>query len=263
VDVQLAMSITQKSPLLSPSRRPARGARAPEERPTLFPRRCRYGPVKRAFDVVFALVFLAATGPLILLLAALVKLTSRGPAFYTQIRLGLGGRPFTVHKLRTMYDQCECFSGPQWATPGDPRITKLGRVLRKTHLDELPQLWDIFFGKMSLVGPRPERAEFVPQLERAIPFYRARLSIRPGLTGFAQVQLPPDSDLASVGRKLSYDLYYVQHFSLWLDILIVLSTVFHVVGLPGRLSQDFFDLPSWETVERKYQELIVQKQRSA
>jgi lipopolysaccharide/colanic/teichoic acid biosynthesis glycosyltransferase len=227
------------------------------------PRRTPYASFKRVVDFLFALALLIATAPIIALLAVAIKLTSRGPAFYTQTRLGLKGRPFSVHKLRTMHDNCESLSGPRWATPGDIRITPLGRILRKTHLDELPQLWDILRGRMSLVGPRPERTEFVPQLERAIPLYRDRLLLRPGLTGLAQVQLPPDSDLSSVSCKLQYDLYYVRHFSLWLDLRIVLSTIFHVMGLPGPLSQDFFDLPSRGTVERNYRELVDRDDRYA
>ena len=220
------------------------------------PRRTPYTSFKRAVDFLFALTLLIATAPVIGLLAVAIKVTSRGPAFYTQTRLGLRGRPFNVHKLRTMYHDCESLSGPRWATPGDVRITPLGRLLRKTHLDELPQLWDILRGRMSLVGPRPERTEFVPQLERAIPLYRDRLLLRPGLTGLAQVQLPPDSDLSSVSHKLQYDLFYVRNFSLWLDLRIILSTIFHVMGLPGYLSQDFFDLPSRNTIERDYQKLL-------
>ena len=152
--------------------------------------------------------------PLILLAMALVKLTSRGPAIYRQVRAGLGGRPFTIYKIRTMAHDCEARTGPVWATADDPRVTPLGRFLRRSHLDELPQLWNVLRGEMSLVGPRPERPEFVAQLQRAIPDYRRRLQVPPGVTGLAQVQLPPDTDLAGVRRKLVYDLYYIRRMEL-------------------------------------------------
>ena len=136
--------------------------------------------------------------------AIVVKLTSRGPAFYTQIRLGQDGRAYAIYKLRTMTHDCEKLSGPQWSKKGDCRVTAVGRLLRRSHLDELPQLWNVLRGEMSLIGPRPERPEFVPRLERSLPHYRARLHVRPGVTGLAQVQLPPDTDLGSVRRKLAY-----------------------------------------------------------
>src|SRR5207248_4660391 len=138
----------------------------------------------------------------------LVKLTSPGPMLYTQTRLGRRGRPFTIYKIRTMLHDCESLTGPQWSTPGDTRITRVGRWLRRTHIDELPQLWNVLRGDMSLVGPRPERPEFIPELENAIPFYRDRLLVRPGITGLAQVQLPPDTDMDSVRRQLAHDIYY-------------------------------------------------------
>src|SRR5207253_4196733 len=142
------------------------------------------------------------------------------PVFYSQIRLGRGGKPFAIYKIRTMTHNCEKVSGAQWSTPGDARITPVGRFLRKTHLDELPQLWNVLRADMSLVGPRPERPEFVPKLEHALPRYRDRLAVRPGVSGLAQVQLPPDTDLASVRRKLAHDLFYVERMSFWLDLRI-------------------------------------------
>ena len=128
------------------------------------------------------------------------------------------GRPFTLFKIRTMAHDCEKASGARWSTPGDPRITRVGAFLRKTHLDELPQLWNVLRGDMSLVGPRPERPEFTPLLEQVVPHYRDRLAVRPGVTGLAQVQLPADTDLDSVRRKLAYDLYYIRHLNGWLDL---------------------------------------------
>jgi lipopolysaccharide/colanic/teichoic acid biosynthesis glycosyltransferase len=187
-----------------------------------------YTACKRALDVFLALVLLFISGPVILLACLLVKLTSRGPVFYEQTRVGRGGRPFTIYKIRSMYDHCERASGVVWSRKGDPRVTPLGRFLRRTHLDELPQLWNILRGDMSLIGPRPERPEFVPQLEAAIPHYRDRLQVLPGLTGLAQVHLEADSDLASVERKLVFDLYYIKTLGFWTDLRIVLATAAHI-----------------------------------
>src|SRR5439155_655859 len=175
---------------------------------------------KRALDLVVTLMLAVPAAALILLSALLVKLTTRGPAFYSQIRLGQGGRPFRLYKIRTMIIDAEK-DGACWSRPDDSRITPVGHFLRATHLDELPQLWNVLLGDMSLVGPRPERPEFVPSLEQAVPRYHDRLLIRPGLTGLAQLQLPPDTDLESVRRKLACDLYYVQHLGLWLDLRLI------------------------------------------
>jgi lipopolysaccharide/colanic/teichoic acid biosynthesis glycosyltransferase len=141
-------------------------------------------------------------------------------------------------------------TGARWAARHDPRVTTVGRFLRKSKIDELPQLWNVLRGEMSLVGPRPERPEFVPQLERAIPRYRDRLLVRPGLTGLAQVQLPADTDLASVRRKLAYDLYYVRHKSLRLDVQILLATGLYVLGVPFAVSRTLFRVPSGHLVEK-------------
>jgi lipopolysaccharide/colanic/teichoic acid biosynthesis glycosyltransferase len=206
--------------------------------------------LKNVVDFVFALILLVLTAPIIGVAALLVMLTSCGPAIYSQVRLGRGGRPYTIYKLRTMYSDCERGSGPQWARARDPRITWLGRILRRTHLDELPQLWNVLRGEMSLVGPRPERPEFVPQLARAIPRYPERLGVRPGLTGLAQVQLPADTDLNSVRRKLRYDLYYIQHASLWLDLRLMLATGFNVIGCPDPISSWLVRIPGPRAVER-------------
>jgi len=178
------------------------------------------------------LVLAVAALPILLLAALLVRLTSRGPILYSQVRLGRFGKPFSIYKLRTMYHDCERASGACWSQPGDPRVTPLGRFLRATHLDELPQLWNILRGDMSIVGPRPERPEFAPSLERAIPNYRSRLLVWPGVTGLAQVQLPPDSDITSVRLKVAHDLYYIRHFGCWLDLRILACTVLHLMGIP-------------------------------
>ena len=217
-----------------------------------------YRSFKRAGDFVLAGLLLVGTAPLILLAGVLVKLTSRGPIIYSQVRLGLRGRPFTLYKIRTMVHDCERTSGPRWAAPGDERVTAVGRFLRRTHLDELPQLWNVLRGDMSLVGPRPERPEFVPQLEKVIPHYRQRMLVPPGLTGLAQVQLPPDTDLSSVRRKLAYDLHYVKSIGLWLDVRIVLVTVCHVLGLPLAFARLFFRPPQRERIELAYQTLAAE-----
>jgi lipopolysaccharide/colanic/teichoic acid biosynthesis glycosyltransferase len=216
-----------------------------------------YLPYKRALELVVGCLLCPLVVPVTVLAALLVKLTSRGPAFYTQTRVGWNGRPFRVYKLRTMVHDCERHSGPQWSRPNDPRVTPLGRFLRQTHLDEFPQLWNVFRGEMSLVGPRPERPEFVVQLEAAIPGYRQRLLVRPGVTGLAQVQLPPDTDLESVCRKLTYDLFYVQTMSPWLDLRIVLSTALKVIGFSFPTLRSLFGMPSPETVQARYRRLAT------
>jgi lipopolysaccharide/colanic/teichoic acid biosynthesis glycosyltransferase len=210
---------------------------------------------KVVLEFLAAAFLLVLTAPLILVSALLVKLTSLGPAFYTQTRLGRGGRPYTIYKLRTMTHNCERHSGARWATVGDPRITRLGRFLRKSHLDELPQLWNVLKGDMSLVGPRPERPEFVPALEQAFPHYRQRLLVRPGVTGLAQIQLPPDTDLESVRRKLAYDLFYVRQASLWLDLRILAGTAFKMVGTPFPFLRKLFLIPRVEVIEDAYRNL--------
>jgi lipopolysaccharide/colanic/teichoic acid biosynthesis glycosyltransferase len=207
-------------------------------------------------DTVLAGLLLAATAPLIALAAILVKLTSRGPVFYTQVRLGLRGRPFTIFKIRTMAHDCEKLSGPRWSTGRDPRVTRVGRFLRRSHIDELPQLWNVLRGDMSLIGPRPERPEFVPQLANVIPYYRDRLVVRPGLTGLAQVQLPPDTDLASVRRKLACDLYYVQHVGLLLDVQILLATACYLAKLPFGLTRLIFRVPGGLAALEAYDRLV-------
>jgi lipopolysaccharide/colanic/teichoic acid biosynthesis glycosyltransferase len=216
-----------------------------------------YLSVKTAAELLFALLLLAVTAPLILLGMALVKLTSRGPGLYLQTRVGRGGRPFTIYKLRTMSRDSESLTGACWSTPGDTRITRVGRWLRRTHIDELPQLWNILRGDMSLIGPRPERPEFVPQLELAVPLYALRLNVRPGVTGLAQVQLPPDTDLESVRLKLAYDLYYLQHASWWLDFRIHLATGFHMLGVPFSLIRKIFAFAEQQTIEEEYESLAA------
>jgi lipopolysaccharide/colanic/teichoic acid biosynthesis glycosyltransferase len=213
---------------------------AGEETP---PSQSLYAWVKRPADIVVALVGLALGSPFIAVAALLVRLTSRGPAFYSQVRLGLGGRPFRIYKIRSMCQNSEALTGPCWSTKGDPRVTPVGRFLRWSHIDELPQLWNILVGDMSLIGPRPERPELAAGLEKALPNYRLRILIRPGLTGLAQVQLPPDTDLNSVRAKLAHDLCYLERVSFWLDCRLFVATIFHVLGLPYATTRLVFKLP--------------------
>lgn len=223
------------------------------------PKPTRYLLLKHCFDFAIALVLLLLAAPVIFLAALVVRLTSPGPAFYSQTRLGRKGKPYRIHKIRTMIHNAERTSGPRWAAPQDPRITRVGWFLRRTHIDELPQLWNVLRGHMSLVGPRPERPEFVPHLEEAIPGYRSRLLVRPGVTGLAQIQLPADTDLTSVRRKLAHDLYYVEHCSLWLDLRILVCTACYLVGVPFAVSGKVLQLPSSEPVERAYEQAWTPK----
>jgi len=211
-----------------------------------------YGACKMALEWSFAAVLLMFTAPIIFLAGIAVKLTSPGSIFYSQTRVGKSGKLFTIYKIRTMAHNCERKSGAKWATVNDPRVTRLGAVLRKTHLDELPQLINVLRGEMSLVGPRPERPEFLPALQKAIPHYRDRLLVRPGVTGVAQVQLPADTDLDSVRRKLAYDLYYVHNATFWLDLRLVLCTAIHVLGVPYHVISRVFFLPGRDIVEAAY-----------
>jgi lipopolysaccharide/colanic/teichoic acid biosynthesis glycosyltransferase len=221
------------------------------------PRRRRYTSYRSLTETVLTLLLLVPAVPVILLASLLVKLTSRGPTFYLQKRVGRNGKVYTLFKIRTMFHDCERFTGPRWATVQDPRITLVGRWLRHLHIDELPQLCNVLRGEMSLVGPRPERPEIAEHLERLIPGYRERLLVRPGLTGLAQVQLPPDCDLASVRTKLAYDLYYVRYLSSSLDLRILLCTACHLLGIPFAFSNRFLKLPSGNAVERAYQGVLT------
>ena len=219
--------------------------------------------VKRIVDLVCSILLLVPALPLMLISTILVKLTSRGPAIYTQVRVGQNGRTFVIYKIRTMRNDCEKLTGPQWAQLGrDPRVTIVGNFLRKTHLDELPQLFNVIRGDMTLVGPRPERPEFVAQLEQVIPHYRMRLAVRPGVTGLAQLLLPPDTNFHSVRIKLTYDLYYLQVGTLWLDMKIIACTAFKVVGIPKWVSRKILNAPSEDVIESAYLALSRNANRS-
>jgi sugar transferase (PEP-CTERM system associated) len=184
---------------------------------------------KRVLDLVASMIGIVLAAPLMILVAAGVRLTSAGPALYHQERVGLRGRIFTVHKFRSMRVDAELNTGAIWASADDPRITPIGRFLRRARLDELPQLWNVLRGDMSFVGPRPERPEFVRQLTEEIPFYGQRHVVRPGLTGWAQVRYTYGASVEDALMKLQYDLYYIKNLSLALDLYIIFSTIKTVV----------------------------------
>jgi sugar transferase (PEP-CTERM system associated) len=180
---------------------------------------------KRLLDLAVSLLVLAVATPAMILVALLVKLTSRGPVFYRQQRVGMNGKPFDLFKFRSMRVDAEASGAPQWAQKNDPRVTPIGSFLRKTRLDELPQVLNVLSGSMSFVGPRPERPYFVEQLSAEVPFYRERHCVKPGITGWAQIQYPYGASVEDARRKLEYDLYYIKNYSLFLDLLIILQTM--------------------------------------
>ena len=188
--------------------------------------------IKRAFDIVFSLLLIALAAPVMLLAAIAIKLDSRGTVLYRQERLGQYGRPFMVAKFRSMREDAEGDGQPRWASVQDDRITRVGAFLRKMRIDELPQLFNVLKGEMSLVGPRPERAFFVEQLTEQIPFFAVRHSVKPGVTGWAQVRYQYGATVEDAAEKLQYDLYYVKNHSLFLDLMILFETV--AVVLTGK-----------------------------
>ena len=220
-------ALLQRPPILGSDRRTTR--------PAVIPVRPEYA-LKSALDFTLAGVLLALSAPAILATMLLVKLTSHGKALYSQTRVGRAGRTFTIYKIRTMTHECERFTGPQWSQKGDVRITPLGRILRKLHLDELPQLWNVLRGEMSLIGPRPERPEIVEDLRLSVFGYDVRHQVKPGISGFAQIHLPPDSNILSVHDKLIYDRYYISRMGLAFDLTILVGTAFKIIGL-GKLYQ--------------------------
>ena len=179
---------------------------------------------KRAMDLCICLPMLVLLSPIILLTALFVRMESKGPAFYTQKRVGLNGREFTVYKIRSMRNDAEK-GGAQWAQAHDPRVTRVGRFIRKTRIDELPQLLNVIKGDMSLIGPRPERREFVDELAAKLPYYNVRHTVKPGITGWAQVCHPYGASLDDARYKLEYDLFYIKHLSVLLDAKIFVKTV--------------------------------------
>ena len=189
---------------------------------------------KEVLDRLLGLLLLVPALPIIAILVVAIRLTSRGPGVYRQVREGKHGRIFTMYKLRSMRIDAEAKSGPTWSASGaDPRVTLLGFWLRRLHLDELPQLWNVVRGEMALVGPRPERPEFVKILAEQIPGYKDRLAVLPGITGLAQINLPPDSDLDSVRRKLIVDVDYIESAGFWLDVRILFCTLLRMFWIKG------------------------------
>lgn len=180
---------------------------------------------KRIFSLTISSFLLLLFSPIILILMALIKLDSKGPVFYRQERVGQDGKTFTLVKFRSMFVDAESGSGPVWCKEGDPRVTRMGRLMRRTRLDELPQLWNVLRGDMSLVGPRPERPHFVDQLAKSIPYYPLRHIIKPGITGWAQINYGYANSLEHTIEKLQYDLFYIKNMSWVLDCLIILETV--------------------------------------
>lgn len=189
---------------------------------------------KRFIDITLSMLILLVTLPVFAILYVLIRITSPGPAVFSQERVGLYGKSFTIYKFRTMYQDAEARSGPVWATENDPRITPLGLWLRKLRLDEIPQLFNVLKGEMSLVGPRPERPFFVEKFKKEIPLYSRRLRVRPGITGWAQVKWKYDESLEDVIEKTKYDLFYVENMSLRMDFKILLNTIATVVRGKGQ-----------------------------
>lgn len=218
-----------------------------------------YSSVKVVLDYVLAAALLVPALPIMLLAALAIKLTSPGPAFYRQTRVGFNGRRYTIYKLRTMVHNCELNSGIQWSRKGDRRVTKVGRFLRFTHLDELPQLFNVLMGDMSLVGPRPERPEMIEAmgLKALVPGYSLRLLVKPGVTGLAQLQLPADTDITSVRHKVAYDLYYVRHQSLFLDLRLLAGTFCKAFGMGPKWIRRLFFLPDRDRVAEVFQESLI------
>jgi exopolysaccharide biosynthesis polyprenyl glycosylphosphotransferase len=215
----------------SPPLAPRAPARSGHNVVPLLPLAARPGQlawrISRALDVAVAALLLAVLAVPMLLIAALVKLTSHGPALYRQQRVGLGGKPFVMYKFRTMGIDAERETGPVWSKRGDPRCTPLGRVLRRLCLDELPQLFNVLAGDMSLVGPRPERPFFVREFSRQIPGYQQRHQVRPGITGWAQINGWRGD--TSLEKRVEFDLHYIRHWSLWLNLKIMLLTPFKLL----------------------------------
>ncbi|MGB6120782.1 MAG: sugar transferase, partial [Bacteroidota bacterium] len=183
---------------------------------------------KRFLDVAVSATVLVAGLPLWLLIALAIKLNSSGSVFYKQERVGKDGDRFRILKFRSMHQHAER-EGPKWAHRRDPRVTRVGRVMRKLHLDEVPQMFNVLRGQMSLIGPRPERPVFVEQLSKEIPMYPRRLKVRPGITGWAQVKHKYDESIDDVKKKVQYDLFYIENISLRMDVKILFSTVYHML----------------------------------
>lgn len=181
--------------------------------------------LKRLFDLIIASVMIVILLPLIIFIAIIIKLESRGPVLFSQERIGEKRKPYPVYKFRSMVEDAEKLSGPKWAEDDDPRVTRVGKFIRKWRLDELPQLWNVLKGDMSFVGPRPERAYFIEKLEKEIPYYGKRFTVKPGLTGWAQVSYGYGATIEDAIEKLNYELFYIKNMSILMDIVIVFRTV--------------------------------------
>ncbi|MBP9853833.1 MAG: exopolysaccharide biosynthesis polyprenyl glycosylphosphotransferase [Candidatus Omnitrophica bacterium] len=192
-----------------------------------------YSLTKRIFDITASLLGAAILSPLLILTAVLVKLTSKGPIIYSQTRVGKDGQNFQIYKFRTMNVDAEKNTGPVWAAKNDNRLTPIGKFLRHAHIDELPQLFNVFRGEMSVIGPRPERPKFVTELKQIIRNYENRLSVKPGITGLAQVWHRYDESIEDVKKKLKYDLLYIRKMCLLADLNIILRTVRVVITGEG------------------------------
>jgi exopolysaccharide biosynthesis polyprenyl glycosylphosphotransferase len=190
--------------------------------------------LKRLIDIFMSLFGLIISFPILLIVALIIKVSTKGKIIFKQERIGLNGIPFSVHKFRTMYENSEKYTGPVWAKVNDPRITKIGYYLRKTRIDEFPQLFDVLIGNMSIVGPRPERDFFVSKLKKKFPYYNRRLNVRPGITGWAQIMGSYDTDIESVENKLKLDFYYIENISIWLDIKIMIITIWVMISSRGQ-----------------------------
>ncbi len=182
------------------------------------------GKIKRIMDVLISFLGLILATPIMIIASILIKLESRGPAFFSQKRVGLNDKEFTIYKLRSMRNDAEK-NGAVWAKENDNRVTKLGRFIRKVRIDELPQLWNVLKGDMSLIGPRPERMVFVKELEEELPYYYIRHTVKPGLTGWAQINYPYGATKKDALEKLEYELYYIKNMSILFDIKIMLKTI--------------------------------------
>ena len=192
--------------------------------------------LKRISDVIISLVILLITLPLNLLFAVAIKMDSKGPVLFRQERIGMNGREFKIYKFRSMYKDAEKHTGPVWSTKDDPRVTRVGRIMRKLRIDEIPQFFNVLKGEMSLVGPRPERRYFVEMLAQQLPYYKRRLKVRPGITGWAQVKHKYDESIEDVKVKLRYDLFYIENMSLRMDLKILARTVLVVLFGKGHYS---------------------------
>ena len=196
----------------------------------LKPNVSKYYRFKWYVDVFISIVTLPVVGTLIILFMLLTKLTSRGPVLYSQIRCSKDGKPFKMYKIRSMVVGAES-RGAVWAGKRDPRVTAIGRFMRRLHLDELPQIWNVWRGEMTVIGPRPERPEIIEQLEKEITCYEYRMLVTPGMTGYAQLNRPSDTDFKDVRKKLILDLEYIEKASFWFDMRILLGTAFKFVRI--------------------------------